>query len=648
MYKLAKESFYEEQLLPYSGVGCGDKLAMLAKDGQTDYQIVISQTPSECEKYAANELSEYLNKATGAVFKVVTENEKTVLGDKRIAIGDTALFRTAKLNTANLNIDGFRIKTVGCTVFIKGERDRGTLYGVYDFLEKFACVRFLSSQFEYVPSLCELSIPEMDITEIPAFSQRGHFINAVSGDLRFAAKKRMTAPHNPCGKEAEKFGGAYLEDWTSDMHAFEILLPYEKYKDVHPEWFSCEHINPSQVQPVLSNGLNDDGTLNENMEESVLKEVIKNLKTLLFEKPQAIYVALGQNDNENFSTHPDCMRQYELFGGKSGQMIVFVNAVAREIKKWLKEEGIERELYFVTYSYQYTQNPPVKWLRNGDILPAHELVIPREDVYVMLALYEVSFNEPLYSKGLDDFNFYYYNQVRGWAAITKRFFIFDYGTNFAGMLAWYPNTDILAKNLAYFGEIGVRGVTTDSGLNDYRNLLHCYILSKLYWDTKTDVEKQISEFNRLFFGAEAGFMIDRLVRYIRNHFKAETEKEGYVKPAQIFARWLFSAETLGWNFVKECERLVDGAKWHLQTRTSYTEERKEAYLNNLTYLYVMLGYWKFRNYDKLFYETPEKKKAFLQEFYADLKKCDLDTKRCDLYLKETIGELIEKELSTLE
>lgn len=621
MFKLNLDGFQADELRPYDGKGKGREIGWLVKDGQTSYKIVVSEHASECERHAAEEMQAYLKKISTAEAEIVTD-DVVALGEKAISIGKTALSDAADFSTENLNLDGFRIKTAGNTLLIKGQRDRGTLYGVYDYLEKFLCVRFLTEKFEYVPTATDIRFYELDITEIPTFMVRNHQASSIQRNLDFAAKKRMNSLNSYRSEQTAKYGGSYKDDWTCSMHGFDYFLPYDKYAKAHPEWFSGT--DKWNSQPVMSNGLNDDGTLNAEMGESVLKEMIKNVEQELLDRPNVVFVALGQNDTHNFSEHPDCIRQRKLFGGYSGQLIVFINAIAREVKKWMREIGMEREVYFVTFAYQKTQFPPVKKV-GDEYVPEHPLTVCRDDVAVMLAAYEASYNEPLKTEDVNDFNCVYCNQFKGWSAICKHLFMFDYSVNFSDALSWYPNTEVIYPNLVFYKEIKVKGVMTCdlAGNSCYQGMLNTYLFSRLQWTLEEDFEDLIKEFNRLYFGNEAGYMIDRLVRYIRKHFKRIADEDGYHKPAQIFSNasyWLISKETLNYNFLEECARLTWGARWHTSERSAYTEAEKKTFLEHIAAVDVMIKYMKYLNYDELYARCDEKKADFLKGFWEDVKK----------------------------
>ena len=532
-------------------------------------------------------------------------------------------------------------------MLIKGQRDRGTLYGVYDFLEKFLCVRFVTCEYEYVPKTEFLPLRALDIKEIPAFEVRSHHVKTM-WDSAFAAKMRMVSPQVKTAEGSDKYGGTFARDWSDDMHTYKILVPYEKYGKEHPEWFSEPKTLPTgkvHWQPAWSSGLKDDGTIDEK-DGTLIKEVIEQVKLILLQKPDIRYVSMGQNDNHNISMREGCIRQRKLFGGHGGHQIVFVNAVAKEIKKWMAERGDNRELSFVVYAYLETYYSPKKVV-NGEIVPFCKEVIARDDVIVMIASYEASYNEPLKAKEINDFNYMYSMEIMGWTKVCKHLFIFDYDVNFSDIPSWYPNTEVLVPNLLFYKEIGVNGVFSNgsTGKSHYQTLLHSYVFNKLYWSPNQDINELISEFNYMFFGAEAGYMIDRLITYIRNRMENVSVQDGYRKPAQIFtpaSPWMVSADTWNVSFITECERLVEGAQWYVSRLSNYDEETKALYLQHLSYIDLMVCYMKWKNYDFLF--PKEEKQKFMERFKKCYELTGAGDYRVSINSSLTISEIVNEKI----
>ena len=97
--------------------------------------IVLPQKASIQEKKAAEELALHLKLATGKTVKTVSENTAPETG-KRIFIGNTAFAKKNKADFSKFGQEEHFVKAYsGDTLVIGGGFPRGTLYGVYEFLE---------------------------------------------------------------------------------------------------------------------------------------------------------------------------------------------------------------------------------------------------------------------------------------------------------------------------------------------------------------------------------------------------------------------------------------------------------------------------------------------------------------------------------
>ena len=106
--------------------------------------IAVSKSATLVERNAATELAEYLRRITGRDFPVATTD--SVTGKALFAVGPGAAKAAAPdldLSKASLGNDGIVLKTVGEAVILTGAEGavRGTLYAVYEFLEKVGGVR---------------------------------------------------------------------------------------------------------------------------------------------------------------------------------------------------------------------------------------------------------------------------------------------------------------------------------------------------------------------------------------------------------------------------------------------------------------------------------------------------------------------------
>lgn len=121
-------------------------------------EIVVPGGSSPVVRFAAGELRQFLGRRLGAEVSVA---ETPSRGKRSLILGLNALSARAGITAEKLCRDGFFIRSVGEDIYIAGRDDRtvdparaikgnkyaqsferGTLFGVYDFLERFAGIRF--------------------------------------------------------------------------------------------------------------------------------------------------------------------------------------------------------------------------------------------------------------------------------------------------------------------------------------------------------------------------------------------------------------------------------------------------------------------------------------------------------------------------
>lgn len=607
------------------GIDKENIIGQLVVNGKTEYTIIYPSNFEEGEKSAASEMQKYIESSTGVRIPMITdENFNGQENGKYICIGDTVFFRKSGYSTNDLNLDGFIIKTIDEKIIIKGQRTRGTLYGVYDFLEKIVGVKFLTISYEYIPQHSSIDIPKLDITEIPTFKMRGDYYLAVKQDLFYGAKMRYITPKQ--SPHAEAIGGGFRDDWFCDFHSFHIIVPFDEYYVKHPEWYtSSEQIN---AQPCLASGLNDDGTVNYTLKESYLLATINELKEAILENPEIVYYHIGQEDNSNVCTCDDCLRQVAKFGTRSGQIVAFVNAAATAIQKWIDEEQIDlgHEIYFSTFAYSYSVGSPTYLDENQNHCPYDPAVVPADNVSVMFApidaCYLHALNDPECIKNCENT----YVQFSGWTSICKNFYIFDYNVNFSDLLAWHPSMGVMKDNLLYYEEIGVSGVITEGAASEcynyYQQDLMSWVYSKLLWNPHQDVNALISEFNRYFFASEEiGKILDEYVAYMNGYYEMVSHTQStellHATTYSTSSKWLVSPQTLNKQFLEKAEDYILRISNMVESNPNLSKKELSDFRHNILTMYIQVEYMMYKNYDALFYTTEEEKIKFLTRLFDD-------------------------------
>ena len=182
---------------PPREIRIGKEMTDVVKNGKSELEIVAPKSAGGVVKYSAEELQKFLQQSTGAKIPVVEQRSGAKYA---IILGDSSAFRKAfpAIDPAKITLDGFYTLRKGNEIFIVGRDDkgkkmqdflkitsgswwghtffeRGTLFGVYDFLERFAGVRFFfdGEIGTVIPKNPTLKIPvSLHIFDRPDFTSR--------------------------------------------------------------------------------------------------------------------------------------------------------------------------------------------------------------------------------------------------------------------------------------------------------------------------------------------------------------------------------------------------------------------------------------------------------------------------------------------
>lgn len=520
----------------------------LIKDGQTDYKVVYRTGASSAEIYAAGELVNFVSQSTGVNFGMVVDSAVTEgVEGKYISIGKTTLFAKSDITVdyEGLNEDGFIIKTVGKSMFIEADNMRGILYGVYDLLEKYLGVRFISSEVTYVPVVTELPLYETDILAIPAFAKRNLYSDSMRVDDALYARMRFNAPERPI---SDMYGGR--TDWYTAIRSEELASRYNSLKAMYPHYpdFNVIHNAYYWVSPAdyyesnpeffardekgntirdsagticqlnVMNGITQAGELDESMEVSVAKVALESLKKFIMDDPEANVFFFGNNDWNVYDRTAETVAAEKLYGGYGGITVRFMNVLSREINKWLAQNNIDRKITLSTFAYLYTKEAPVVEDGNGGWKAAHESVIPDADVNIRIAPIELdwyySVNDP---NQIPEFS----NLVKQWTYLTKNTMIWTYETNFGSYLAYYPSMRQWADNIRFFKEMNVNYLMmldNYHGFGSWQSDLHTYVAAKMMWTPELKVQPLIDEFLYHYFGEQGAAAVAEIMNLFDDHF----------------------------------------------------------------------------------------------------------------------------------
>ena len=414
---------------------------------------------------AACELASYLKRVTGAEFRIVSEAEASA-ASPRIFVGEcnAVKARIPGFDWNSLGDEGILIKTVGSDLILAGGRPRGTLNAVYSFLEDTVGCRWWTAASEFIPSRPTLKIGKQDRVYVPPFIYREtYWRDVIDRNPGFSVRLKLNGLYQ---KIPTEFGSHRVI--IGGCHTFWQFLPADVYFKDHPEWYS--EVDGKRIP---------DGQLCLTNPE-MKAELVERALARIAENPNAGMISVSQNDNMSPCQCLNCANVVREEGGESGLLIRFVNAVAEEIEKQYPDFLVD------TLAYTYTRHVPKR-------------ARPRQNVTVRLCSIECDFAQPLDAPS----NAAFHKDLKDWAAISPRLFIWDYLPNFSNFLVPHPNFRVIAPNLRIFAANRVVGVFEQGdGSNENANFNHLklWLVAHLLWNPKADARKLTAEFLRGYYG----------------------------------------------------------------------------------------------------------------------------------------------------
>lgn len=620
---------------------------VMAKNGETDYKIVVPAAASDCVLYAASELNRYFTRSTGAQMEIVVDNG-TALDEnaKYVSLGDTTMAGGLTVTKAEVNLDGYKIARRGNTILIKAYEDRGVMYGVYEFLHRgfgYECYAVDEIALDVKPTAY---LPDLDFTDAPSFE--GRFLDGpLDYNQELQAKLRM----KDMGLSS-RYGGSATDEWMG-MHCESFLhivdyADYEAYyaehypdvakEDYRYEWFS--NASGSRLQWCLTN--------------SVLLDVAtENLKKIIAEHPEGIYVNIAEED---MGVMCNCERTGESFFGLScrdsrvkygvsGTLIRFVNELIKRIEPWREQNYPDRDLKYVTFVYHQSINAPVKEQKeNGKYVPIDETVVPHEKLYVRYAPIQRCYYHNLLDKTCS-INKRYAENYEKWTDLTDRLMTWEYRTNYSAYYQFFDNFGTMQDETIRYYKDGVVNMmlqyTTGSGLASMSDL-NVYLNSKILWNVYADQEKLIDDFMNAFYKTGAPYVKEYL-NLMRSHLAAVN-----VEQAGNFHMGMYSTDTPSYQTAKTWSRAVLEKALDLLGKASATydeiedAEQRERLKNRVLRESVCVRYIVLSNYESYYnIYSPDYDKA-IDEWEADLKTLNASCHREGGSVGSFIDELRRK------
>lgn len=558
-----------------------------------EYGILTDGTPSA--EFAKQELQNFIEKCCG--FRLPDYSGQP----HYISLGENTYSQDiiADYDLSDLNQEGFYILPKDGNIFIFGASLKSVVFGAYEFLERYLGVRFLAPECSHTPAKSCFELPKEEVKCVPISPQRLYLSLDASEDKLLSLRYKFSADFTPDCNDLGIVNRWYKKIPTS--HNSKCFVPYDKYKDSHPEFFNVHVYNffctLTAIELCYSNGLTDEGEWDESVETSVLSVVTDSMMRFMEDEPTAEFFMFGRADNEDCRCHcPRCEKAREKYGD-AGIMIVFMNAVARKLRQKFAEKGKTFDKKLVTFAYHSTSKPPVK-----DGKPICKQVVPDEAVYLRYAPIVAD-----YARALEDEKqeAAIREEIKGWTSLTKNLMIWDYNVSYYDYLWYFPNLSYIKENMKTYQRMGANYIMKQGASNVrsiWHDQLHAYVSAKLFWDVNADVGALVKEYVSLYFGPGA----DKVQAYIdeMEAFYEEKKKEGFYLRVngQSGNQPYFNAELYPLAMLQRQEQMLEeGIQAVKDSQLPQTE--KEEYIKRIKSVLITPLRMIARNAEAYFGET---------------------------------------------
>ena len=421
-----------------------------------NYTLVVQEGGAACVRDSANELIDYIEQAT-AGFRIPEG-----ASDYEIVIGVTDR-DTDKVKAARdaVELDGYTLLMDEGRLYITGSCDRGTMYGVYCFLEDYIGVRFLAKDTTVIINQDSVEVPaDVHTTHNPVFEMRDTYWYDMRYDQTTANHAKDNSFYDSSTPVSDIGGGiGYAGRF---VHTINLLqdLPYQ-----------------GNVQPCLT-------------DEEVYQTVLKNVRAWLDANPEATIISVSQNDSDPGKLGcqcESCKAIDDAEGTPMGSLLTFINRIANDIKD--DYPGV----YVDTLAYRYTRKAP-------------KTIKPADNVIIRLCSIECCFTHALSDESCAK-NKEFKEDIEAWAAICDNLYIWDYTYNAETYFTFFPNFDVLWDNVQFYKNHNVTGVFLEGqqvSVSGEFAELRSYLLAKLLWDpdmTKEEYYAYMDEFLQYYYGA---------------------------------------------------------------------------------------------------------------------------------------------------
>lgn len=489
--------------------------------------IVLPENPTPREKFAASELIAYIKKISGTELQITEEFEnKIIIGKPSKNKYAKEIMREEEFDELVPGPEGFIIYSDDKNLLLagssknEGEFERGTLYAVYEFLERFlgCSLAVYSNSFvdagEYIPKNPDIIIPQTryikkasDVLYRTAIVQYSNWVANPDHSLNekfisWLIKNRYNRiltwssiyegyKKNGMLEEAEKRGILFS---VGHHESIKLFLPPEgneyfskKYYETHPEFYK---LKKDGTRYFMKAGDFAGQFILCARNQECIKVFAENIVKWVDVNPQVDTICLWPNDFiDDGCVCPECQKYT-----KTQNYTYFVDRVAKLVNKEKPNVKIDQIAYVDMFDCESEE--------------ISSSVIIDESTWHINGLRSVGKPD-----GSCLINTFYEDALLKWKNAGAQVVYYDYFMGVYGSIQkWMPIADEMQAICKRFVEKGILGLGTQMEVfNLWNNIFNFFTYGRTAYDTGRSLEDNLELFTRIF--GDAASLIKEIILY---------------------------------------------------------------------------------------------------------------------------------------
>lgn len=483
-------------------------------DRNSRHVIVVGEKANRVTLFAAQQLKVYLKKITGADIPISKDSKIQSMPLNAFFIGESKFTKELGVELEDPNPEAFIIKNIGGRIVMIGDdvpkekgdefipfsyfySRKGSVFAVYEFLERFGGVRWIfpGEVGEVIPALESITLSGIDIQSHPQVKSRqfwgyGYGIKEPSP---FTLSPKNTAEFSLWLMRLRHGVPLELGFRAGFAHSWGDYMEGNKYFASHPEYYA---LVDGERRGAIANLKGEPAWLDKGWQvctsnPDVIDIFAKRICSMYKPEDDCI-VSLFPNDGGGFCQCDSCkaLDHPELYGPTEGyrgvvfsdRIYTFVNAVAKKVR----QTHPRLRIGFCAYTF-YT--PPPKTISQFEPNIIIKVTEQPESFY---------------------FNQEYCSRIRRyideWSVRVPGIFIGEHYDEPDVRVPVSYYLPLVSENTRRLTSRGIQGISMQIYPFVASQHFDYYLISRLLWDGRQDVEKLLRDYLEKGYGSAAPAM----------------------------------------------------------------------------------------------------------------------------------------------